>query len=128
MAALKDQVRERARNLIATFKDRGECDFVNEFSEKYPINIVLDLLGLPQDRMPQFLEWEKEMLHTNDWEVRGNAVRKVKNYLLEEIESRRQNPREDRKSVVKGKSVSVRVELGGRGSIQKKKQKVNIVK
>src|SRR3546814_124926 len=44
MAALKDQVRERARNLIATFKDRGECDFVNEFSEKYPINIVLDLL------------------------------------------------------------------------------------
>src|SRR3546814_418644 len=95
MAALKDQVRERARNLIATFKDRGECDFVNEFSEKYPINIVLDLLGLPQDRMPQFLEWEKEMLHTNDWEVRGNAVRKVKNYLLEEIESRRQNPRDD---------------------------------
>src|SRR3546814_3461746 len=54
-----------------------------------------DLLGLPQDRMPQFLEWEKEMLHTNDWEVRGNAVRKVKNYLLEEIESRRQNPRDD---------------------------------
>src|SRR3546814_14871606 len=45
--------------------------------------------------MPQFLEWEKEMLHTNDWEVRGNAVRKVKNYLLEEIESRRQNPRDD---------------------------------
>src|SRR3546814_14666227 len=35
------------------------------------------------------------MLHTNDWEVRGNAVRKVKNYLLEEIESRRQNPRDD---------------------------------
>src|SRR3546814_7987323 len=95
MAALKDQVRERARNLIATVKDRGECDFVNEFSEKYPINIDLELLGLPQDRMPQFLEWEKEMLHTNDWEVRGNAVRKVKNYLLEEIESRRQNPRDD---------------------------------
>src|SRR3546814_14386463 len=45
--------------------------------------------------MPQFLEWEKEMLHTNDWEVRGNAVRKVKNYLLEDIESRRQNPRDD---------------------------------
>src|SRR3546814_20974131 len=45
--------------------------------------------------MPQFLEWEKEMLHSNDWEVRGNAVRKVKTYLLEEIESRRQNTRDD---------------------------------
>src|SRR3546814_15223135 len=35
------------------------------------------------------------MLHNNDWEGRGNAVRKVKKYLLEEIESRRQNPRDD---------------------------------
>src|SRR3546814_17737607 len=33
---------------------------------------------------------------------------------------------EDRKSVVKGKSVSVRVDLGGRRIIKKKKQIVNI--
>lgn len=95
MFAMKEQVRERARNLIAKFKDNGECDFIVEFSEKYPIYIVLDLLGLPQDRMAEFLTWEKEMLHTNDWEVRGNAVRKVKNYLLEEIEARRKEPRDD---------------------------------
>ncbi|HQS70486.1 MAG TPA: cytochrome P450, partial [Novosphingobium sp.] len=74
MAALRDQVRERARVLINQFKDRGHCDFVDEFSEKYPINIVLDLLDLPQDRMAEFLEWEKDMLHTNDWQVRGDAV------------------------------------------------------
>jgi cytochrome P450 len=95
MFAMKEQVRERARDLIVKFKDKGECDFIVEFSEKYPIFIVLDLLGLPQDRMDEFLVWEKEMLHTNDWEVRGNAVRKVKNYLLEEIEARRVTPRDD---------------------------------
>jgi len=95
MAALRDGIRERAQVLIAKFKDRGTCDFVDEFSEKYPINIVLDLLGLPQERMEQFLVWEKEMLHTNDWEVRGNAVRKVKQYLQEEIADRRKNPRDD---------------------------------
>lgn len=48
MAALRDGIRERAQVLIAKFKDRGTCDFVDEFSEKYPINIVLDLLGLPR--------------------------------------------------------------------------------
>src|SRR3546814_1225728 len=84
MSALNDQVRERARNLIATFKDRGECDLVNEFPGKYPINIVLDLLGLPQDRMPQFLERDKEMLHTDAREARGNEDRKVKNSRMEE--------------------------------------------
>jgi len=81
--------------LIDAFKDRGQCDFIDEFSEKFPIYIVLDLLGLPQERMTQFLKWEKEMLHSNDWQVRGNAVRCVKDYLLEEIEARRQQPRDD---------------------------------
>lgn len=95
MFQLKDGIRERAQTLVAQFKDRGGCDFIAEFSEKYPINIVLDLLGLPQERMPEFLKWEKEMLHTNDWAVRGNAVRQVKDYLMAEIESRRQMPRDD---------------------------------
>jgi cytochrome P450 len=95
MFAMKDQLRERARALIDKFKNKCECDFIADFSEKYPIFIVLDLLGLPQDRMPEFLKWEKEMLHSNDWEVRGNGVRQVENYLLEEIEARRKEPRDD---------------------------------
>jgi cytochrome P450 len=95
MLALKAQLQERARTLISDFDDEGGCDFVKEFSEKFPVNIVLDLLGLPKERMGQFLVWEKEMLHTNDWQVRGNAVRQVKAYLLEEIRSRRENPRDD---------------------------------
>lgn len=78
---MKDELRRRASDLIGAFKDRGHCDFVNEFSERYPIFIVLDLLGLPQERMAEFLVWEKEMLHTNDWQVRSNAVRQVVAYL-----------------------------------------------
>ncbi len=95
MAALKDDLHQRARDLLAEFKDRGECDFVNEFSERFPIYIVLDLLGLPQDRITEFLDWEKAMLHTNDWEVRRNAVQKTVDYLKAEIADRRANPRED---------------------------------
>jgi cytochrome P450 len=56
---------------------------------------VLDLLGLPQERMQEFLRWEREMLHTDDMTVRGNATRAVKNYLLEEIEKRRCAPQDD---------------------------------
>lgn len=95
MAAMKGDLKRRATDLIDVFKDRGSCDFVNEFSERYPIYIVLDLLGLPQDRMEQFLVWEKELLHTNDMEVRSGAVRSVKDYLMSEIASRRDNPRDD---------------------------------
>jgi len=95
MMALSDGIRERARALIAKFKDGTSCDFLEDFAVGYPVNIVLDLLGLPQDRMAQFLQWEREMLHTDDMNVRSNATRQVRNYLLGEIESRRQNPRDD---------------------------------
>jgi cytochrome P450 len=95
MAAMKDDLRKRANALIDKFQTRKECDFVNEFSERYPIYIVLDLLGLPQDRMAEFLVWEKNMLHTNDWEVRSNAVKNAVEYLKAEIADRRAAPRDD---------------------------------
>jgi cytochrome P450 len=95
MAAMREDLRKRATDLIEKFKDRKQCDFVNEFSERYPIYIVLDLLGLPQDRMAEFLVWEKNMLHTNDWEVRSTAVKNAVNYLKGEIAERRAAPRDD---------------------------------
>jgi cytochrome P450 len=95
MAAMKGDLRTRATALIDKFKGRKSCDFVNEFSERYPIFIVLDLLGLPQDRMAEFLVWEKELLHSNDWEVRSNAVRKSTEYLKAEIAARRAIPQDD---------------------------------
>jgi len=95
MAAMKDDLKRRASDLIDKFKDRGSCDFINEFSERYPIYIVLDLLGLPQERMAEFLSWEKDLLHSNDWNVRTAAVHKVVDYLRAEIAERRENPRDD---------------------------------
>ena len=95
MMAMRDQMRDRAHTLIAAFKERGSCEFLEDFAVGYPVNIVLDFLGLPQERMPQFLQWERDMLHTDDVNVRSNAIRCVKTYLLEEIESRRVTPRDD---------------------------------
>jgi cytochrome P450 len=95
MAAMREDLRKRATNLIEKFQSRGECDFINEFSERYPIYIVLDLLGLPQDRMAEFLAWEKAMLHSNDWSVRSEGVRNAVDYLKGEIADRRKAPRDD---------------------------------
>ncbi|KPF84158.1 cytochrome [Novosphingobium sp. AAP93] len=95
MMAMKADLRRRAVDLIGKFQDRQGCDFINEFSERYPIYIVLDLLGLPQDRMMEFLSWEKAMLHSNDWAVRSQGVRDAVGYLKAEIAERRQAPRDD---------------------------------
>ena len=89
MGALDALVTERAQSYIAKFKDRGEVEFVKEFAIPFPVSIFLDLLGLPQGRMDQFLQWEFSLLHTNDLGARVAAIRAVKALLLDEIQKRR---------------------------------------
>ena len=95
MMKLDGQVRERAQTFINRFKDRGSCEFVTEFAVLFPITIFLDLIGLPQDRMNQFLDWEKMLLHGTDHEARITSVRAVKDLLMATIEDRKKNPGED---------------------------------
>ena len=95
VGAFEGKVRERARAYIAAFKDRGHCDFTKEFAVPYPVSIFLDLLGLPVERMQEFLEWEYSLLHASEIEDRAAGVRAVKAYLLDAIEERRKRPTDD---------------------------------
>ena len=91
MAELTDKVRTRARELVAKFKDRNECDFAAEFAVPFPVSIFLELFGLPQEQMGQFLEWEQKLLHVPDQRERADATRTVKHFLLDVIAERRNN-------------------------------------
>ncbi|MDB5686139.1 MAG: hypothetical protein JWR77_728, partial [Rhizorhabdus sp.] len=95
VGAFEGKVRQRAQEYIATFKDRGHCDFVTEFAVPYPVSIFLDLLGLPQEGMKQFLEWEYALIHAADMDDRAAGVRAVKAFLLDAIEERRKRPTDD---------------------------------
>jgi cytochrome P450 len=95
MMKLDKQVRERAQSFISRFKERGSCEFVTEFGVNFPITIFLDLIGLPQDRMNQFLNWENQLIHGTDHDLRVASVRAVKDLLMETIAERRKNPGDD---------------------------------
>jgi cytochrome P450 len=43
--------------LIDTFIDRGECEFVSEFADLLPAKVILTLFGLPLDYVDRALEW-----------------------------------------------------------------------
>ncbi len=95
MRALEDRVREAARDTIAQFKDSDECEFMSAFALRFPIIVFLDLMGLPRDRMEQFLEWEFMLLHSLDIEDVAKGTRLSVDYLREVIEDRRKNPGDD---------------------------------
>ena len=95
MAALEDKVRDHARQAIARFKDKHACELMGDFAFEFPIRIFLDLMGLPQDRMQDFLAWEHRLLHSLDFNGVIETVKTVSGYLREEIDARRDAPRDD---------------------------------
>jgi cytochrome P450 len=88
-------VREVARDTIAKFKNDGECEFMQAFALRFPIIVFLDLMGLPRNRMEQFLEWESMLNHSVQLEDVAKATRLTVDYLRGLIEDRRKNPVDD---------------------------------
>ena len=68
--ALDGSVRNVCNELIAGFENRNSCEFIGEFAEKFPSYIFLDLMGMPRERLQDFLDWERGML-------RGITTRKI---------------------------------------------------
>lgn len=90
--ALGDNVRAVAAELIERFADRGECDFVREFAIPYPSYVFLDLMGMPRDRLDDFIRWEDEIMRAPDPRVRVAAARAVYEYLKAHKEKQKTDP------------------------------------
>lgn len=85
-------VQELCDRLIAGFIDRGSCDFVSEFAIILPNAIVISLLGMPDEALPQFLAWEHDIIHGATNEVRFAASQAVIDYLKAFIAEKRARP------------------------------------
>jgi cytochrome P450 len=100
MSDMEDKVRARAARFIDTFADRGHCDLRADFAEPYPTSIFLEMMGLPVEETPQFLEWENGILNTPaeldpDRAIAVKAMGEVNAYFSEVISQRRREPRDD---------------------------------
>jgi cytochrome P450 len=95
MALLEDRIRAYARESIAKFRARGRCELVSEFSFQFPIQIFLEMMGLPQERMAEFLKWEHEICQGVDPAKIAQATKEITGYLADVCEDRRKNPGED---------------------------------
>jgi len=88
-------LRQGAAEIIAGFEAKGGCEFVGEFAQLFPSYVILELLNLPREMLPTFLEWEDVFIHATTLEERGAAIRKIAAYMAEFLEERRRGPRRD---------------------------------
>lgn len=97
-AALKklaDKVTSVAEGLVARFRNETAIDFRAAFAVPFPVSIVLDLLGLPLERMNEFMEWEHMLLHDMNMAHLQAATRNVVALFRDVMKERRANPGDD---------------------------------
>lgn len=101
-------MRRNATELLDTFRYEGEVDLVDAFTTRYPINVIVDMLGLPRSDHARFHRWYTSLMAylanlTQDPAVAAAGLRtrdELAEYLLPRIGERRADPRDDLMSVL----------------------------
>jgi cytochrome P450 len=88
--------------LIDGFIDRGECDFIREFTTPLPVYVIADQLGVPRADLKDFKRWSDSFARrlsqlATPEEQREDAENIVafQFYFADMVEQRRQSPRDD---------------------------------
>jgi cytochrome P450 len=103
-AAFSRKEIERLEPLVAGIVDEllerilaeGRVDLVAQLTERFPIQVIAELLGIPRADYPQFQVWAIELIGFPRDLGRGmRAAESVRAYLLPIIAARRLEPRDD---------------------------------
>jgi len=94
-----------AGDLIEKFQTRGEVEFMSEFAQVFPTTIFLQIMGMPEDKLDEFMEWEHAILHGTeetdpDRSKRTQAMMDVMGYFGGLIAERKAHPDLDANDIV----------------------------
>ncbi len=102
VAQLAPRIQELVNELVDSFIDKGECEFVSEFALPLPGIIIAEQIGLDPKEILTFKKWADAMLATAQRPLTQEEVAEVteteleaQHYLAKVFEDRRKNPRDD---------------------------------
>jgi cholest-4-en-3-one 26-monooxygenase len=94
-------IRKRAKAIVDAVAKRGTCDFVTEVAAELPLQVIVEMLGVPHEDRHKFFEWSNTMVGVEDPEYATSpevgqiAMMQLFAYANELAAERRKCPRED---------------------------------
>jgi cytochrome P450 len=95
MRALEPTIRQVAADILDRLAPAGRCEFVSDVAEPFPVTIILQMMGLPDERLLQFRRWAKDFITNADAEVKKAAMGEISTAMRELIALRRADPADD---------------------------------
>jgi cholest-4-en-3-one 26-monooxygenase len=63
---LEQTIRERTRVILDRLAPRHECDFVVDVAAELPLQVIADILGVPQSDRHKMFDWSNRMIGSED--------------------------------------------------------------
>ena len=102
IAEMEPVIRAVTTRLIDSWIDKGRIEFVEEFGVPLPVEVIAHALNVPEDKMADFKRWSDDSIAgigtniTLDQRIDAErGVNEFQRYFAEQIELRRENPRDD---------------------------------
>lgn len=99
MRAFEGRLRERARTLLDPIEP-GEVELVEALAVPYPLQVIAELVGIPEEDWPRFHRWSDAFIAAADGgadqspEILDDTI-EATTYLLDAVADRRATPRGD---------------------------------
>jgi cholest-4-en-3-one 26-monooxygenase len=98
VGGLDEVMHQRAAKIARDALEKGTVDFVTEVAAELPLQVIADLLGVPQLDRGKLFEWSNLMMSGEDPEFAGQsdiASAEILGYAMAMAADRLANPRED---------------------------------
>ena len=99
--ALEGRIRERVGAILDRLGDAESCDFVTDIAAELPIQMLAELMGVPQPDRARLFEWSNALIAEDDPEYRpspesmGAKIAAMTDYANELWNARIREPGED---------------------------------
>ena len=97
---MTDGSQHRAEALLSGFAAKGGCDFVKDYAAKFPTGTFLELFGLPEERLPEFLRISDTFFRSTEPDIRAANLLEIFEVLEELFREKERNPGSDIASTV----------------------------
>jgi cholest-4-en-3-one 26-monooxygenase len=106
VSELESTMRKRTLDIVDRVADRGECDFVVDVASELPLQVIADLMGVPQDDRHKLFDWSNQMIGAEDpeygitEEITQDASMQLYAFANTLAAQRRADPKDDLISVL----------------------------